>query len=309
MSEFSTEITIYTILVLATFAGALVQSLWWLLPGCIFLLLLLTKTIARVVSSHAETRVIFALARNDFSYFFRTKWLMAILLSLNLSDMLVVALVYKRMMTIDYFSYFVPAVIIMGLFAAALDTGRRIWLALREGVIQYELSLPVSTYGLVIAYLLAGGAAALVYATSLMIIALIVLPAQAIWSAFMLLPFLFVLAMGLAGIAAALAAVASTHGEFFFAFQNIVQITLLTLSTVYYPLDVIQKYLPPFAVSIVAANPLSLAAEALRNYTFAGNPIAPVFLAEILLASIPFAVIGAVAYSGALRKIQTEGKI
>lgn len=257
----------------------------------------------------SEIRVILAVARNDFSYFFRTKWLMAILLSLNLSDMLVVALVYKRMMTFDYFSYFVPAVIVMGLFAASLDTGRRIWLALREGVIQYELSLPVSTHGLVIAYLLAGGAAALVYSSSLMIIALIVLPANAIWSAFILLPFLFVLAMGLAGIAATLAAVASTHGEFFFAFQNIVQIALLTLSTVYYPLEFIQNYLPPFLVTVVAANPLSLAAEALRQYTFAGIPVELSHLVKIFLSSLPFAIVGAFAYLGALRRLQVEGKL
>jgi len=257
----------------------------------------------------SEIHVILAVARNDFSYFFRTKWLMAILLSLSLSDMLVVALVYNRMMTFDYFSYYVPAVIIMGLFIASLDTGRRIWLAFREGVIQYELSLPVSTHGLVIAYLLAGGAAALVYAGSLMAIALIVLPANAIWSALLLLPFLFVLAMGLAGIAATLAAVASTHGEFFFAFQNIVQIAILTLSTVYYPIEVIQNSLPPLLVTVAAANPLSLAAEALRQYTFAGAPIELDFLAKILLASIPFAVVGALAYFGALRRFQVKGKL
>ncbi|MCW4052938.1 MAG: hypothetical protein NWE78_07010 [Candidatus Bathyarchaeota archaeon] len=257
----------------------------------------------------SELRVILALARNDFSYFFRTKWLMAVLLSLNLSDMLVVALVYKRMMTFDYFAYFVPAVIIMGLFAASLDTGRRIWLALRENVIQYELSLPVSTHGVVIAYLLAGGAAALVYASSLMAIALIVLPANAIWTAVILLPFLFVLAMGLAGISATLAAVASTHGEFFFAFQNIVQVALLTLSTVYYPIEVVQNFLPPLLVTVVSANPLSLAVEALRQYAFAGLPIELGFLANILLASIPFAVIGGISYWGALLRLQVNGKL
>ena len=52
----------------------------------------------------SELQVVLALARNDFSYFFRTKWLMAVLLSLHLSDMLVVALVYERMMSFDYFS-------------------------------------------------------------------------------------------------------------------------------------------------------------------------------------------------------------
>ena len=257
----------------------------------------------------SELRVVFAIARNDFSYFFRTKWLMAVLLSLNLSDMLVVALVYNKMMAFDYFLYFVPAVIIMGLFAASLDVGRRIWLALREGVIQYELSLPVSTHGLVAAYLLAAGAASLVYASSLMAIALIVLPTSAIWSALLLLPFLFVLATGLAGIAATLAAVASTHGEFFFAFQNIVQTLLLVLSTVYYPVDVIQQHLPPFFVTLAEANPLSLAAEALRQYAFTGVPIDPNLLARILLVSTPFAVIGAVAYLAALHRFQVKGRI
>ena len=248
----------------------------------------------------SEIRVILALARNDFSYFFRTKWLMAVLLSLNLSDMLVVALVYERMMTFDYFAYFVPAVIIMGLFAASMDTGRRIWLALRENVIQYELSLPVSTQGIVVAYLLAGGAAAIVYASSLMGVALIVLPANAIWTALVLLPFLFVLAMGLAGIAATLAAIASTHGEFFFAFQNILQVVLLALSTVYYPIG---------EVTVASANPLSLAVEALREFAFKGVPINAGYLVNILLASLPFTIIGALAYWSALHKLQVNGKL
>jgi len=256
-----------------------------------------------------ELLAILRLARNDFSYFFRTKWLMAILLSLHLSDMLVVALVYGKLMSFQYFQFFVPAVIIMGLFAAALDTGRRIWLAFREGVIHYYLSLPISTQGVVVAYLLAGGLAAIVYSTSLLLIALVVLPAQAIWNTLILLPFLFILAMGLAGISATLAALASTHGEYFFAYQQIVQILLLTLSTVYYPIDVIRNYFPPFLTNIVAANPLSLAAEAMRQYTFAGNPIQPLLLLNILITSVPFTIIGAIAYLSALHAIQVKGKL
>jgi ABC-type polysaccharide/polyol phosphate export permease len=234
---------------------------------------------------------------------------MAVLLSLNLSDMLVVALVYKKMMNIDYVQHFVPAVVVMGLFAASLDTGRRIWLAFREGVIQYELSLPISTNGIVIAYLLAGGLAAMVYSSSLMLIALLVLPAQAIWSAVMLLPFLFVLATGLAGISATFAALASTRGEFFFAYQQIVQVGLLTLSTVPYPIDTVQKVFPPFLATIVSANPLSQAADALRNFTFSGIPIEPSALLGILLSSIPFTIVGAVAYSTALHMLRVKGKL
>jgi ABC-type polysaccharide/polyol phosphate export permease len=253
------------------------------------------------------------LAQNDFSYFFRTKWLMAVLLSLNLSDMLVVALVYKHIMSSaffsNYFSFFVPSVVVMGLFAASLDTGRRIWLAIREGVVQYYLSLPISLAGIVTAYLLAGGLASIVYAVSLLAVALIVLPAQAVWSTLLLLPFLFVLAMGLAGIAATLAAFASTHGEYFFAYQQIVQLLLLTLSTLYYPIQLVQAHFPSFLVSVVSANPLTLAVQAMRNYTFAGHPVQPLSLLYILLASLPFTIIGALAYYLALRAFTIKGKL
>jgi len=201
------------------------------------------------------------LARKDFSYFFRTKWLMAVLLSLNLSDMLIVALVYGKLMDFNYFQFFVPAVVIMGLFVAALDTGRRIWLAVREGVIHYYLSLPISTAGIVVA------------------------------------------------IAATLAALASTHGEFFFAYQQIVQVVLLTLSTVFYPIEVVRQYLPPFLVKIVSVNPLSLAAEAMRQYTFAGSPIEIWSLLFLLLTSTPLAIVGALAYLKALHSIQVKGKL
>src|SRR5881396_1201964 len=103
-------------------------------------------------------------ARADFSYFFRTKWLMAILLTLSLSDMLVTALVYGKIVSgLDYFRYLVPGIIVVGLFSAATDTGRRVWLALREGVVQYYLTLPIRTRGLVGAYLISGGLGGIVY--------------------------------------------------------------------------------------------------------------------------------------------------
>jgi ABC-type polysaccharide/polyol phosphate export permease len=114
--------------------------------------------------------------------------------------------------------------------------------------------------------------------------------------------------MGLAGISAALAAVASTHGEYFFAYQQVVQILLLVLSTVYYPIEVIQNYLPAFLTNLVSANPLSLAAQVMRT-TFSGNAVQPFSLVNILLASLPFTVIGAVAYLSALRAIQAKGKM
>lgn len=256
-----------------------------------------------------ELKRILQIARTDFSYFFRTKWLMAILLSLNLSDMLVIGLVYNGLMSFNYFQFFAPAVVVMGLFMGAMDTGRRIWLALREGVTQYYLSLPISNRGIVIAYLLAGGLSATIYSSTLMFVAFIVLPTRAVWNSLVVLPFLFILAMGLAGIAASLAALASTHGEFFFAYQQIVQVSLLTLSTVYYPRQIMEMYLPSVLVSVASVNPLSLAAEALREFTFRGNPIQLNLMINLSSTSIPFALLGALTYHRALHNLQQKGKL
>src|SRR5215472_2248686 len=146
---------------------------------------------------------LFLVARTDFSYFFRTKWLMAVLISLNVSDMLVFGLVITNIVNRAYFTFLVPGIVTVGLFSAATDIGRRIWLALREGVVQYYMTLPIGTAGLVVAYILSGGLGGVVYSSSLRVIAIIassnIAPAacqsgpQNILNAILLFPFLFVL--------------------------------------------------------------------------------------------------------------------
>src|SRR5260370_23709450 len=141
-------------------------------------------------------------ARADFSYFFRTKWLMAILLTLSLSDMLVTALVYGKIVTgLDYFRYLVPGIIVVGLFSAATDTGRRVWLALRDGMVQYYMTLPLNTSGLVVANIISGGLGGVGYSSALLIISSFAVHPQNNFNTLLLVPFMFVLATGLAGLA------------------------------------------------------------------------------------------------------------
>src|SRR5712692_2015171 len=256
-----------------------------------------------------ELPVILSIARVDLSYFFRTKWLIVFLLSLNLSDIFVVALVYRGIMSLDYFQFFVPAVVVMGLFTAALDTGRRIYLSLREGIVQYYLSLPVSTEGLVAAHLLSGGTTGLIYSSSLLVTAFLVLGASSIVNTLILLPFLLLLAVGLAGLAATLAIVASTRGEFFFAYQQMAQTLLLIFSTIFYPAYLLQRYLPSFLVLVALVNPLSLAADGLRSYVFQGQPMGAFFLIELSVTSLPFALLGGFSYLRVLGRIRVNGKV
>ncbi len=247
------------------------------------------------------------IARTDFSYFFRTKWLMAILISLNVSDMLVTGLVYKGLVTFDYFRFLVPGIVVMGLFSAATDTGRRIWLALREGVVQYYMTLPVRTSGLVAAYIISGGLGGIVYSGSLLVIASIVAPLHGILNAVLLIPLLFVLATGIAGLAAFFASI-SRKGEIYWVYAQALQVSMVTVSTIFYPAQTISQYFPGPIAIIAENNPLSLAAAALRDTAFGSGTLTLNIVANLLAVSLPLALLGAVAYWLILRTIRLRGK-
>jgi ABC-type polysaccharide/polyol phosphate export permease len=260
---------------------------------------------------------LFLVARTDFSYFFRTKWLMAVLISLNVSDMLVFGLVITNIVNRAYFAFLVPGIVTIGLFSAATDTGRRVWLALREGVVQYYMTLPIGTTGLVVAYIISGGLGGLVYSSALLVIALIAatniapsavqLQPQNIVNAILLFPFLFVLSTGIAGLAAFFASI-SRRGEMYWVYAQALQVTMITVSTIFYPAAIISQYLPGPIATIAENNPLSLAATALRSSAFGPNPLDTGVLTDLILTSLPLALLGAAAYWAILRNLRLRGK-
>jgi ABC-type polysaccharide/polyol phosphate export permease len=195
----------------------------------------------------------------------------------------------------------------MGLFSAATDTGRRIWLALREGVIQYYMTLPVRTSGLVAAYIISGGLGGIVYSGVLLIIAFVVVPPQGIVNAILLLPFLFILATGIAGLAAFFASI-SRVGEIYWTYAQALQVLMVTISTIFYPASTIAQYLPGPIVTLAENNPLSLAAGALRDSAFGGSALSTSVVANLLGVSLPLAGVGALAYWIILRTIRLKGK-
>ncbi len=232
---------------------------------------------------------------------------MAVLISLSLSDMLVTALVMGRMISPEYFSFLVPGIVTVGLFTAATDTGRRIWLALREGVVQYYMTLPIRTSGLVVAYIISGGLGGVVYSSALLIIASFAVHPHNILNAILLLPFMFVLATGIAGLAAFFASI-SRRGEIYWVYAQALQVTLVTISTIFYSAQTISRYLPGPIATIADYNPLSLAATALRDSVFSGELLNATLLSNLLATSLPLAALGALAYWVILRTLRLRGK-
>ncbi|QQG48306.1 MAG: hypothetical protein HY247_06035 [archaeon] len=256
----------------------------------------------------SQTRRALEIARVDLSYFFRTKWLLATLIALNVTDMLVVGIVYRGMMSFDYFAFFVPGVVISGLFFASFDVGRRVHLGLTEGVSQYYLTLPVSLNGLVWAHLLSAGLGGAIYAGILMLVASVFLPQLVSIYALALIPVMFILSMGLAGIAAVLN-LFSKAGERYFVFAEGIQTAMVSLSTIAYPIAFVAPFFPSYFLPVVELNPLTQGAEALRSVV-SGSSASGVFnLGYLLATSLALLVVGVVSYRHVFTRLREVGKI
>src|SRR5438034_10589182 len=133
----------------------------------------------------------------------------------------------------EFFSFLGPGFGAGRLFPRGNDSGRRSWLALREGVVQYYMTLPIRTSGLVVAYIISGGLGGVVYSSALLIIASFAVHPHNILNAILLLPFMFVLATGIAGLAAFFASI-SRRGEIYWVYAQALQVTLVTISTIFY---------------------------------------------------------------------------
>jgi len=253
------------------------------------------------------------ITRVDLSYFFRTKWLLATLIGLNITDMLVVGLVYNGLMQFNYFEFFVPGVIVTGLFFASFDVGRRVHLGLTEGVSQYYLTLPVSLNALVLAHLLSAGLGGLIYAGILIVIAsaslmALHLPSLITPNTIVLLPALFVLSMGLAGIAAVLN-LFSKAGDRYWVFADGIQTALVGLSTVAYPLKTVSGFFKPPILTFIEYNPLSQGAEALRTVVY-GFSASPAFnLPALFLGSLALLAVGVISYRHVFTRLRDTGRI
>ena len=244
----------------------------------------------------------------DLSYFFRTKWLIATLVALNLSDMFVVGLIYSNMMTINYFVFFAPGVVVAAMFAAALDVGRRVYLGLTEGVTQYYLSLPIGIDSLTWAHLISAGLGGTIYGGIILAFALLFVRQLATPAVLLFLPLMFLLSMGLGGITAVLN-LFSKGGDRYWVFAEGVQTALLGLSTVFYPLSTMQAVLPASVVSVVTVNPLSQAVGALRDAATPGYVFTEAQVLGVVATSVLLMAVGAICYRHVFAAVRESGKV
>jgi ABC-2 type transport system permease protein len=214
---------------------------------------------------------------HDFRNFFRYKWWLVGLVSMNLADLFIMAIVYNNMLSPDiqteigsYFNFFAPGLAVTGLFASAFMIGREINMERRREVHHYMLSLPMTRFELAIGRVLSGGLRGMLYMSPLLATCFAFLGLPTPGQFLLILLVLFLLATGISGLSIAIA-VSTSSLEKFITARGLVYYTLFFCSSVFYPLSLIQELgsegkFPSFLVTLAEVNPLSSASDMIRSF-------------------------------------------
>lgn len=228
------------------------------------------------VGAKRNIRAVVNVMEYDIRNFFKYKWWIVGLISMNLADLFIMAVVYtqmtKRQFAENYFYFFSPGITIIALFAAAFMIGREINWEVRRSISHYMLSLPITRWQLAVGRVLAGGVRGMIYMSPLLLTTFVLLGLPSLPELFIILVSLFLIATGIAGLSIALA-VSTTSFEKFVTARSVVYYLLYFASTIFYPLrnpelvnSLINGGLPSQLVTMAQLNPLSSGADLIRSF-------------------------------------------
>jgi len=244
----------------------------------------------------------------DFRNFFRYRWFIIGLIAMNLADLFISAIVFTQMTSIiDYFQFFAPGLVVIGLFASAFMIGREINMEVRREIHHYMLSLPMTRTELAVGRVLAGGLRGMLYMSPLLITTFIVLHRfPTLPQLLLILLTLLLLAIGISGVSISIA-VSTTSFEKFVTARGVVYYMLFFCSSVFYPLSVMQvlatKGLGPL-VTFAQVNPLTNGSDLIRSFLLDSPEyvFSPLMLLNVAVFSGIFALLATFAYAKILQR-------
>jgi len=252
-------------------------------------------------------KAILHILEHDLRNFFRYKWWLVGLISMNLADLFIMAIVYNRMISSDvakqitsYFNFFAPGLTVTGLFASAFMIGREINMERRREIHHYMLSLPMTRLELAIGRVLSGGLRGMIYMSPLLLTCFVFLGFPTVAQLLIILIVLFFLAIGISGLSIAIA-VSTSSLEKFITARGLVYYTLFFCSSVFYPLSLIQDLgregkFPMVLVNLAEINPLSNGSDLIRSFLLGTPTFSPNMIFSVLIFSTIFTLVAAFAY-------------
>lgn len=247
------------------------------------------------------------LLEHDFRNFLRYKWWLVGLISMNLADLFITAVVYNNMLSFqirdqikNYFNFFAPGLAVTGLFASAFMIGREINLERRREIHHYFLCLPMTRMELALGRVLSGGMRGMLYMSPLLVTCFIFVGFPTIPQLLTILGILLLLALGISGLSISIA-VSTSSLEKFITARGLVYYTLFFCSSVFYPISLIQQLgqggrFPAFLVTLAEINPLTTASDTIRSFLLGYPQFSYYSIFNVIVFSAVFTLSAAFAY-------------
>ncbi len=243
--------------------------------------------------------MIIYIIEKDIRRFFRYRWWMAGLISMNLADIFILALIFNNLVIrFRYFNFLLPGIVVLALFASAFTIGREVSAEVRRKIHHYYLSLPFKDWELIIGRSISGSIRGLIYSTPLLLLAIILSPNPDPYLLLAIPPIMFILSIGVSALAIFLATVIKNF-DAYVTVRGLLYFLLMFNSTVFYPIDVFKR-LPWVIYYIALYNPISHGADLMREI-LQGGYISIDKVIYLSIFSLVFLVVSSTLY---LRKIR-----
>jgi ABC-2 type transport system permease protein len=252
-------------------------------------------------------RQVFHVVEHDFRNFLRYKMWLVGLITMNLADLFITAVVYNNVLSASvrldiksYFSFFAPGLVVTGLFASAFMIGREINMERRREVHHYMLSVPMTRMELAVGRVLSGGLRGMVYMSPLLATCFVFLGLPTVPQFLVIIGLLFLTAIGISGLSIAIA-VSTSSLEKFITARGLVYYTLFFCSSVFYPLSLIQQLgrdgkFPAVLVTFAEINPLSSTSDTIRSFLLGSPQFSYYSILSVVVFSAVFTFSAAFAY-------------
>ncbi|MEZ0345581.1 MAG: ABC transporter permease [Infirmifilum sp.] len=214
-----------------------------------------------------EFRKMMIIVERDLARFWKYRFWLAGQIGMNLADILIYALVFNNMVNTqlipDYFKFFTTGVIAIAAFASAFSIGREVGIEIRREYTYYLLGLPFTRQTLVAGRILGGTLRGVIYQSSFIILAAILVGAPDLYGFLLIVVTSFSLSASMSGLAIA---ISSSTKDFNLqaTFRALTYYIFFFFSNVFYPRQILEMRFPKPIAEAIGYSPVSLAADIYR---------------------------------------------
>lgn len=248
------------------------------------------------------------LVERDLSRFWKYKWWVTGIIVTNLSDLLVMSLIFsnvvRREFIPEYLKFTAPGVTMMALFISAFSIGREAANEISRKYHHYLLTLPYKDWQLALGKIFAGMVRGIIYATPFIILTFIIVGLPSPLGLLVILAAIAFTSLSMSSYGIALSALVERL-DVYVTVRSLSYYIIFFFSTIFYPEEILQRLSEinltySIVLMIAKVNPVSLATEIIRGMVKM-QQISAYTIFAFIISNLILTLTGIIVYLRAIR--------